>query len=606
MSKRWINALLTGALVIGTLHLASDAMVGAQEAAVARSPQSAEEIADRIGKAESEIIGRMHTLQPIVEVYLQSMDDKIGTTPIHDEYFLGRFQWAEAVGPQLRPLTEEKGSLQHSVGLLSRMFSTQYLPDGFAVMTAPDWRGMDREHYELNFVRREFLGEARCLVFDVQPRGGINEGFSGRIWVEDRDFNIVRFNGISRSPEKSKSARFRKAIPFHVDSWRVNVRPGVWLPAYVYAEEAEPAKGSTTPRIRSQVRLWGYQPKPNELLQALSTVRIDDPTVQDSTKQPQQMAPVLSQRQWAQQAEQNVIERLDKSGLLAAVGSVDKVLETVVQNLEITNKLTIEPEVHCRILLTSPMESFTVGHTIVVSRGLIDVLPDEASLAMVLAHELAHIALDHQVIDARFAFADRLMIPDNDLLQAVRITHTALEETAADAKQVDILNASPYSDKLADAGLFLRAVTAHIQKLPNLIQPHLAEQVGPDPANPRLGALMKQAPQLAPASLDQIAALPLGARLVIDPWSSHVELLRTPNVQPLSAREKLPFTIAPLIPFITYVEAPMASAQPPAQPTAEPPAQQPAQPAQPPEELPAQPPAQAPPQEASTQQVDSH
>ena len=70
----------------------------------------------------------------------------------------------------------------------------------------------------------------------------------------------------------------------------------------------------------------------------------------------------------------------------------------------------MEPAVHCRILLTSPLESFTVGHTIVLSRGLIDVLPDEASLATMIAHELAHIVLSHPVIDTRFAFADRLMV----------------------------------------------------------------------------------------------------------------------------------------------------------------------------------------------------
>ncbi len=68
--------------------------------------------------------------------------------------------------------------------------------------------------------------------------------------------------------------------------------------------------------------------------------------------------------------------------------SVDKILQTVVNNLIVTNNLEIIPDVRCRVLLTSPLESFTVGHTIVVSRGLLDVLPDEASLAMTLAHEL--------------------------------------------------------------------------------------------------------------------------------------------------------------------------------------------------------------------------
>jgi hypothetical protein len=45
------------------------------------------------------------------------------------------------------------------------------------------------------------------------------------------------------------------------------------------------------------------------------------------------------------------------------------------------------------VLLTTPLESFVVGRTIILSRGLLDVLPDEATLAAVLAHELAHIVL---------------------------------------------------------------------------------------------------------------------------------------------------------------------------------------------------------------------
>ena len=51
--------------------------------------------------------------------------------------------------------------------------------------------------------------------------------------------------------------------------------------------------------------------------------------------------------------------------------------------------MNLERPLRSRILLTSPLESFTVGHTIVLSRGLIDVLPDEASLATMLAHELS-------------------------------------------------------------------------------------------------------------------------------------------------------------------------------------------------------------------------
>jgi hypothetical protein len=519
-----------------------------------------EKVAAEVAKTESAVLARMRGFQPIVEVYLQTMDEKLGTIPVRDEYLLGQFQWSETLGPQMNPLTPEKGSLQQGGGLF-RMFTTQYLPSGFSAMAAADWRGLDPERYNYTYVRREFLGEARCLVFDIQPKNGKDDGFSGRIWVEDKEFNVVRFNGLTKVLHAPSGKFLRKSLPFNVDSWRTNVMPGLWLPSYIYAEESELAKNQTVPRLRSQVRLWGYKLKGVNKTQELTSIRIDDPIVLDDGVQPQQLSPVLSQRQWGQQAEENILDRLTKAGLLAPSGKVDKVLETVAQNLVITSNLTIEPEVKVRILLTSPLESFTVGHTIVISRGLIDVLPDEASLAMVVAHELSHIALDHQVIDTRYAFADRLMIPDNQLLQAVQVKHSPAEEAAAGLSQIDMLKKSPYKDKLGEAGLFLRTVAAHTAKLKSLITPHLAEEVSSSSGTPRLGALMQEAPELAPGSLMQVAALPLGARLIVDPWSSELELLRNTNVQAVSSREKLPLAIAPLVPYIKYAEPALAEAR---------------------------------------------
>ena len=94
--------------------------------------------------------------------------------------------------------------------------------------------------------------------------------------------------------------------------------------------------------------------------------------------------------------EDNIVERLQVAGLMAPDGEVDRILETVVNNLLIVNNLDLAA-VRCRVLLTTPLESFVLGRTIVVSRGLLDVLPDEATLAAVLAHELAHIVLEHSL-----------------------------------------------------------------------------------------------------------------------------------------------------------------------------------------------------------------
>lgn len=515
------------------------------------------DVSDRIVRNEEALKARLRELRPIIEVYIQGTvpDSQLGSVPSSDEYFLGRFDWHPREGPKLRTLTPGKGS---RTAWLVRPFMSHYVPDAFAAMGAPDWGRFDLERYAFTFVRREFLGEVRTLVYDVQPRSGAREGFSGRIWVEDRDHNIVRFNGINRDRAQLKG--LRKMIPFHVDGWRVNVAPGLWVPAYVYSEEVEDNAPQATPRIKSQVRYWGYNFSASQAGQEFTAIHVDEPTVRDEAAEPQQLSPVLAQRQWERQAEANVVERLSRAGLLAPPNGVDKVLETVVRNLQITNNIVLEEDVRCRILLTSPLESFTVGRTIVLSRGLIDVLPDEASLATMLAHELAHVVLGHQLIDTKFSFADRLMVPDDQLLGTVRFRHDLTGELAADAKVIELLKSSPYKDKLSEAGLFLRALTANALTLPNLIQPHIGEQLAGGKQFQRLSELMLQAPQLASERLDQIAALPLGARVLVDPWSGRLELLRTASVPLASPREKVPLAITPMVPYLQYAERPNAAA----------------------------------------------
>ncbi len=227
---------------------------------------------------------------------------------------------------------------------------------------------------------------------------------------------------------------------------------------------------------------------------------------------------------------------------------MDKVLDTVVSNLEITNNLDIQPEVHCRVLLTSPLESFTVGHTIVLSRGLIDTLPDEASLAAVLARELAHIALGHR-LDTKYGFADRMQFSDAQTFQTISLRRTAAEESAADTKAIAFLKNSPYGAKMGNAGLFLRQLQVRAGSLPSLTTPRLGNAMiaGERVA---MSELTSGAPQLQMDHTEQVAALPLGARVKVDPWSSSIELLKARPVPLLSAREKMPFEVTPLRPYL--------------------------------------------------------
>ena len=158
---------------------------------------------------------------------------------------------------------------------------------------------------------------------------------------------------------------------------------------------------------------------------------------------------------------------------------------------------------------------------------------------MVLAHELSHIVLGHQ-FDTKLAFNDRLFFPDEDSFQRMDFKRHSADEDAADTKALELLKNSPYKDKLGTAGLFLKALQQSAPELPNLIRPHLGDSMASNKSI-RMSALLSSAPQLEPQRTDQIAALPLGGRIKLDPWTDQVELAKAKPVALVSAREKMPF-----------------------------------------------------------------
>jgi hypothetical protein len=510
------------------------------------TPTSFDQVIDRVVEREHFFVAQMRHMHPLVETYIQNMkpDKEMGTIPVGDHYFLGRLDMSN--GTDDRTFIGRPGFGRRMLNSLTSVYSMHFLPLGFAQMVMLD-DDFQKKAYSLTFVRREFLGETRCLVIDVQPKDKSGKGrFLGRIWVEDQDYNIVRFNG-TYSPHAST------ALYLHFDSWRLNMRPGVWLPAYVYSEESDlKYRMSQNLHFKAQTRLWGYDLKNLGRTDEFTSIQIDSPqSVKDQSEAGQDATPVEAERLWQHQAEDNAVERLQKIGLLAPPGDVDKVLTTVVNNLIVTNNLDIQPEIRARVLLTAPLESFTIGHTIVVSRGLLDVLPDEASLAMVLARELGHVALGHQM-DTKFAFNDRLFFADEDTFSAIGFQRNRLEEEEADKKALEFLTNSPYKDKLGNAGLFLRALQDRAPDLKNLIRARLGDGLVSGKTL-RMSALLGSAPQLDERKKDQIAALPLGGRIKVDPWSNQATLAKTKPVALLSAREKMPFEVTPVFPYLTRI-----------------------------------------------------
>src|SRR6202790_5044457 len=519
-----------------------------QQASAAAS--SFDQVVDRAVEREHFFMAQMKQLHPLVETYLQNLKedrDINAPVPISDVYFLGRLDMSEGTDDRTFTSPTTAGLGKRMLSKLNNVYSMKFLPLGFAQMVVLD-QDFQRRYYDFTFVRREFLGEVRCIVMDVAPKKNAGKGrFLGRIWIEDQDYNIVRFNG-TYYPHP------RASYYLHFDSWRQNLRPGVWLPSLIYSEESDlKYRFGKSLHYKAQTRLWGYSLRDLRRNSEFTDITVDSPqSVQDQSQKSQDATPIEAQRAWERQAENNVIDRLQQIGLIAPEGEIDKVLQTVVNNMMVTNNLDV-PDVKCRVLMTTPLESFTIGHTIVVSRGMIDVLPDEASLAMILTHELAHIILGHR-LDTKLAFNDRMFFPDERTFERMDFARDHGEEEAADKKAAELLNNSPYKDKLSNAGLFLKAVQARAPALKNLIRAHLGDSLLNGGAT-RMSSLMTASPQFDPKKADQVAALPLGGRVKVDPWNNQLELIKTKPVAITAASEKMPFEVTPFFPFLTRLGA---------------------------------------------------
>ncbi|HKW35498.1 MAG TPA: M48 family metalloprotease [Candidatus Acidoferrum sp.] len=538
---RRVAGVVLGVVLSGLGVFAVAAPAAAQEA------RTMSDVIDRVITNENRSIQQIRQYSPLVETYIQNQkpDKDLGSVAAGDKYFLGRADFSRGVA--LVSLTDTNGKGKRLFGAIGNFFSfsAEFVPGGFLQMIFIDTNGFDKQHYKFDYVRREFLGEVRCLVFDVTPVEKSGKGrFLGRIWVEDQDYNIVRFNG-------GYGGSGHSSWYFHFDSWRTNVQPGVWLPSFVYSQESDVHYAITKHLdFRAQTRLWGYNLGHAGQEQELSKILVETP-VEDSTKTANDLTPIQAQRSWDRQAEDNVIDRFERIGLVAPHGEVDKVLDAVVNNLEVTNNIEVDPEVRCRVLTTSTLESFTIGHTIVLSRGLIDVLPDEASLAAMLAHELGHVVLGHRM-DPSYGFFDNLLVDDKETFRHFGFARTPDEEKAANDKAVQILDKITCKSesqkeqcyRFSNAGLFLTALEERQKQIPNLISGHLGNRV------PVIADLKTTAAADPKQNQQMIVALPIGGRVKLDPWGDKLELIKSKPIGTVAEREKMPFEVTPFMPYL--------------------------------------------------------
>jgi hypothetical protein len=472
---------------------------------------------------------------PLVETYLQVMG-KNSETPDRDWYYLHRIDLGSTLRETLYDQPERNRSKLSTAWKIASL-SVRHAPlsfnsAGLVEMLSPDIHGFDPGKYKFEFLHNEFIGNVKTAVYDVVPaKPGY---FRGRFWIEEHG-NLVRFTGVFAGNVSESHPRY-----LHFDSWRLNVKPGVWLPAAVYVEE--PVPGGI---VHGQIRIWGYG-LDARLHDPLSSVTVSVDNAVDRSGDGTDMDPLASLEAWKDLAASNILDKLERAGILAPPSSFDSVLDQIVVNLSVPNELAFAEPVHCRVMLTTPIEATTVGSTILISKGLIETLPNEEAIASVVAFELAHV-IQSNTVNTRYSFADRTMFPDRKVNRDLYLAHSDKEDEQAAKVAINLLKKSMYGVKLGGIGLYYQQMTLGIGKLNGLYRPETGDSLISPAGKPwLLTQLAEKSPRLEPGNPHQLAALPLGSNLVVDPWSGEVRLNDAPRVMPQTAGEKRPFEVVPV------------------------------------------------------------
>ena len=115
------------------------------------------------------------------------------------------------------------------------------------------------DKYNIRYVGKERIDELNLYVFDVQPKvmpdpkKSKERLFSGRIWVEDQELNIVKTKG--KGVPETKINKF----PI-VETYRENIDGRYWFPTYSYADEELVFENGGSLHVRMKVRYTDFTP----------------------------------------------------------------------------------------------------------------------------------------------------------------------------------------------------------------------------------------------------------------------------------------------------------------------------------------------------------
>jgi TonB family protein len=112
------------------------------------------------------------------------------------------------------------------------------------------------DQYNFKYVGKERIDELDLYVFDVGPKVAPKKTFPrffiGRIWVDDRDLQIVKSKG--KGIPETKDNKF----PI-VETYREQIDGKYWFPTYSYADDDLIYDNGTDMRIRLRIKYSDYK-----------------------------------------------------------------------------------------------------------------------------------------------------------------------------------------------------------------------------------------------------------------------------------------------------------------------------------------------------------
>lgn len=128
--------------------------------------------------------------------------------------------------------------------------------------------------YNFAYLGKEKIDELDLYVFDVTPKSlpdpkkSKERFFQGRVWVDDKDLQIVKARGKGVPEGKQRFPIF--------ETYREQIDGRYWFPTYTFADDTLVFEGGQSVRIRTRVRYMDYK-KPRVKVEVLPDEGDDEP-----------------------------------------------------------------------------------------------------------------------------------------------------------------------------------------------------------------------------------------------------------------------------------------------------------------------------------------